>query len=110
MSPSSGLSREVFARLVRASGGRFPERFFSAVTPAMRSYCVSAARLLAELLFREWAAENRVGNQHFKFSLALYAVDGLVVHRTSPRSYKDMNNLFLFAMLAVNRNFGLFHA
>jgi hypothetical protein len=65
---------------------------------------------LAELLFREWPADNRVGNQHFKFSLALYAGDGLVVHRTSACSYKDMNNLFLIAMLAANRNFGLFHA
>jgi len=63
-----------------------------------------------ELLFWEWPADDRVGNQHFKCFLALYAVDGLVVHRTSPRSYKDMNNLFLFAMLAVNRNFGLLHA
>jgi hypothetical protein len=65
---------------------------------------------LAELLFWEWPADNRVGNQHFKFSLARYAGDNLIVHWTSPRSYKDMNNLFLFAMLAVNRNFGLFHA
>ena len=59
----------------------------------------------AELLFWEWPADNRVGNQHVKFSLARYALDGLVVHRTSPQSYKDMDNLFLFAMLAVNRNF-----
>jgi hypothetical protein len=65
---------------------------------------------LAELLFREWPADNRVGDLHVKFFLARYAVDGLGVHRTSPRSNKDMNNLFLFAMLAVNRNFGLFHA
>ena len=65
---------------------------------------------IAEFSLWEWAADNRIGNQHVKFFLALYAVDGLVVHRTSPRSYKDVNNLFLFAMLAVNRNFGLFHA
>ncbi|MGA7623889.1 MAG: transposase [Candidatus Acidiferrales bacterium] len=64
----------------------------------------------AELLFWEWPADDRVGNQHVKFFLALYASNGLLVHRTSPRSYIDMNNLFLFAMLAVNRNFGLFHA
>ena len=57
------------------------------------------------LLFWEWPADNRVGNQHVKFFLACYAVHGLVVHRSSSRSYKDMNNLFLFAMLAVNRNF-----
>jgi hypothetical protein len=60
---------------------------------------------LAELLFREWPADNRVGNQHVKFFLARYAVDGLGVNRTSSRSNKDMNNLFLFAMLAVNRDF-----
>jgi len=64
----------------------------------------------AELLFREWPTDNRVGNQHVKFFLARYAVEGLGVHRTSPRSHKDMNNLFLFAMLAVNSNLGLFHA
>jgi hypothetical protein len=56
-------------------------------------------------LFWEWPADNRVGNQHVKFFLAHYAVDGLVVHRTSSQSYKDVNNLFLFAMRAVNRNF-----
>lgn len=59
----------------------------------------------AGLLFWEWPADNRIGNQHVKFFLALYAVDGLLVHRISSQSYKDMNNLFLFAMLAVNRNF-----
>jgi hypothetical protein len=57
---------------------------------------------LAELLFWEWPADNRVGNQHVKFFLARHAVDGLVVHRTSSQSYKDVNNLFLFAMRAVN--------
>jgi hypothetical protein len=62
-------------------------------------------RRLAELLFWEWAADNWVGNQHVKFFLARYASDDLGVHRTSSQSYKDMNNLFLFAMLAVNRNF-----
>ncbi|MGA7622744.1 MAG: hypothetical protein WCA91_04115, partial [Candidatus Acidiferrales bacterium] len=67
-------------------------------------------RWIAEFLFWEWAADNRVGNQHVKFFLARYAVDGLGFHRTSSQSYKDMNNLFLFAMLAVNRNFWLFHA
>lgn len=61
--------------------------------------------LKADLLFWERPADNRVGNQHVKFSLARYAFDGLVVHRTSSQSYKDMNNLFLFAMLAVNRSF-----
>ena len=60
---------------------------------------------LVELLFWEWPADNRVGNQHVKFFLARYAVDGLVVHRTSSQSYKDVNNLFLFAMRAVNGNF-----
>jgi hypothetical protein len=60
---------------------------------------------VVELLFWEWPADNRVGNQHVKFFLASYAVDGLVVHRTSSQSYKDMNNLFLSAMRAVNRNF-----
>jgi hypothetical protein len=65
---------------------------------------------LAELLFREWPAYNGVGNQHVKVFLARYAGDGLVVNWTSSRSYKDMNDLFLFAMLAVNRNFGFFHA
>jgi hypothetical protein len=64
---------------------------------------------LVEFLFREWPADNRVGNQYVKVFLALYASDGLVFHRTSSRSDKDMNNLFLFAMLAENRNFGLFH-
>jgi hypothetical protein len=58
-----------------------------------------------KLLFWEWPADNRVGNQHVKFFLARYAVDGLVVHRTSSQSYKDVNNLFLFAMRAVNGNF-----
>jgi hypothetical protein len=62
-------------------------------------------RALAELLFWEWPADNRVGNQHVKFFLARHAVDGLVVHRTSSQSYKDVNNLFLFAMRAVNGNF-----
>jgi hypothetical protein len=60
---------------------------------------------LTELLFWEWPADNRVGNQHVKFFLARHAVDGLVVHRTSSQSYKDVNNLFLFAMRAVNGNF-----
>ena len=60
---------------------------------------------LAELLFWEWPPDNRVGNQHVKFFLARHAVDGLVVHRTSSQSYKDVNNLFLFAMRAVNGNF-----
>ena len=60
---------------------------------------------LSELLFWEWSADNRVGNQHVKFFLARHAVDGLVVHRTSSQSYKDVNNLFLFAMRAVNGNF-----
>jgi hypothetical protein len=64
---------------------------------------------LAELLFWKWPADNRVGNQHVKIFLARYASDDLVVHRTSSRSNKDMNNLFLFAMLAVDRDFGLFH-
>ena len=59
----------------------------------------------AELLFWEWPADNRVGNQHVKFFLARHAVDGLVVHRTASQSYKDVNNLFLFAMRAVNGNF-----
>jgi hypothetical protein len=76
-----------------------------------RNYDVHPTHVrLAELLFREWPADNRVGNQHVKFFLARYAGEGLAVHRTSSRSYKDMNNLFLFAMLTVNRNFGLFHA
>jgi hypothetical protein len=60
---------------------------------------------LAELLFWEWPPDNRVGNQHVKFFLARHAVDGLVVHRTSSQSYKDVNNLFLFAMRAGNGNF-----
>ena len=63
----------------------------------------------AELLFREWPTDNRVGNQHVKVFLTRYASNGLVVHRTSSRSYKDMNNLFPFAMLAVDRDFGLLH-
>ena len=37
---------------------------------------------LTELLFWEWPADNRVGNQHVKFFLARHAVDGLVVNRT----------------------------
>jgi hypothetical protein len=61
------------------------------------------------ILFRERSADNRVGNQHVEVFLTRYASDGLVVHRSSSRSHIDMNNLFLFAMLAVNRNFGLFH-
>ena len=60
---------------------------------------------LAELLFWEWPPDNRVGNQHVEFFLARHAVDGLVVHRISSQSYKDVNNLFLFAMRAVNGNF-----
>jgi hypothetical protein len=64
----------------------------------------------AELLFREWPTDNRVGNLHVKFLFARYAVENPGVHRISPRSHKDMNNLFLLAMLAVNSNLGLFHA
>jgi hypothetical protein len=77
------------------------------ISPRCERQCQRHFKVLsdAELLFWKWPADNGVGNQHVKFFLARYAVDGLVVDRTSSRHYKDMNNLFLIAMLAVNRNF-----
>jgi hypothetical protein len=77
------------------------------ILPRRERPCQRHSKILsdAELLFWEWPADDRIGNQHIKFFLARCAIDGLVIQRTSSRSYKDMNNLFLFAMLAVNRNF-----
>ena len=43
----------------------------------------------AELLFWEWPADNWVGNQHVKFFLARYAVDGTVFALGKPDAHQE---------------------